>query len=270
MFLEIVKAAILGIVEGVTEFLPISSTGHLIIVNQWLSFDESFTKLFDVVIQLGAILSVVVFFWNRLWPFGKDKENNKEIWSTWFKVVAAVIPALLLGALFADIIEEKLFNPLTVAIMLIIGGAVLIWLEGRKKGLSPFLSIKDLSYRTAVCIGLFQCLAMVPGTSRSAATIIGAILLGASRVVAAEFSFFLAIPTMVAASSYSLLKYDGALSTQALVVLAVGFVVSFLVALAVIKFLMNYIQKNSFKNFGIYRLVLGVLIILFFALGLIK
>jgi undecaprenyl-diphosphatase len=276
MFISIIKAVILGIVEGITEFLPISSTGHLIIVNQWISFDADFTKLFDIVIQLGAILSVVVFFWNRLWPFGKDKEKNKEIWSIWFKVVVGVLPAIVLGALLANKIEEKFFNPLTVAIMLIIGGAVLIWVERRKttpdskRGLAPFSSVKEISYRTAIYIGFFQCLAMIPGTSRSAATIIGAMLLGASRVVAAEFSFFLAIPTMVAASAYSLLKYKSHITGAETAILAVGFVVSFIVALAVIRFFMNYIQKHSFKNFGVYRIVLGAIILLMFVIGLIK
>jgi undecaprenyl-diphosphatase len=280
MFFDLLKSIILGIVEGITEFLPISSTGHLIIVNQWISFDADFTKLFDIVIQLGAILSVVVFFWNRLWPFGKDKEKNKEIWSIWSKTIVGVLPAIVIGALLANKIEEKFFNPLTVAVMLIAGGAVLIWLESRKtgtvplsdskRGLSPFFSVKDMTYRTAVYIGLFQCLAMIPGTSRSAATIIGAMLLGASRVVAAEFSFFLAIPTMVAASAYSLLKYKSHITGAETALLAVGFIVSFVVALAVIKFFMNYIQKHSFKNFGIYRIALGALVLLLFAIGLVK
>ena len=280
MLFSLIKAAILGVVEGVTEFLPISSTGHLIIVNQWISFNADFTKLFDIVIQLGAILSVVVFFWNRLWPFGKDKEKNKEIWSIWFKTIVGVLPAIVIGALLANKIEEKLFNPLTVAVMLILGGAVLIWLESRKtgtvplsnskRGLSPFSSVKIMTYRTAVYIGLFQCVAMIPGTSRSAATIIGAMLLGASRVVAAEFSFFLAIPTMVAASAYSLLKYKSHITGAETAILAVGFVVSFIIALAVIRFFMNYIQKHSFKNFGIYRIALGALVLLFFAIGLVK
>ena len=280
MLFDLTKAAILGIVEGVTEFLPISSTGHLIIVNQWISFDADFTKLFDIVIQLGAILSVVVFFWNRLWPFGKDKEKNKEIWSIWSKTIVGVLPAIVIGAILANKIEEKFFNPLTVAVMLVIGGIVLIWLESRKtgtvplsnskRGLSPFSSVKEMTYRTAIYIGFFQCLAMIPGTSRSAATIIGAMLLGASRIVAAEFSFFLAIPTMVAASAYSLLKYKSHITGAEIAILAIGFIVSFAVALAVIKFFMNYIQKHSFKNFGIYRIVLGMLVLMLFVAALIK
>jgi len=269
MLFSLIKAAILGIVEGVTEFLPISSTGHLIIVNQWISFNADFTKFFDIVIQLGAILSVVVFFWNRLWPFGKDKEKNKEIWSIWSKTIVGVLPAIVIGALLANKIEEKFFNPLTVAVMLIVGGAVLIALERRKKE-ATINSVKAVSYKTAIGIGFIQCIAMIPGTSRSAATIIGAMLLGASRVVAAEFSFFLAIPTMVAASAYSLLKYKSHITGAETAILAVGFVVSFIVALAVIKFFMNYIQKHSFKNFGIYRIALGALVLLLFAIGLVK
>jgi len=277
MIFDLIKAAILGVVEGITEFLPISSTGHLIIVNQWIAFDANFTKLFDIVIQLGAILSVVVFFWNRLWPFGKDKEKNKEVWSVWFKTIVGVLPAIVIGAILASKIEEKFFNPPTVAVMLIVGGEVLIWIESRKtgpapvkRGLAPFSSVKEMSYRTAIYIGFFQCIAMIPGTSRSAATIIGAMLLGASRVVAAEFSFFLAIPTMVAASAYSLLKYKSHITGAETAILAVGFIVSFVVALAVIKFFMKYIQTHSFKNFGIYRIALGALVLLFFAIGLVK
>ena len=269
MLFSLIKAAILGVVEGVTEFLPISSTGHLIIVNQWISFDADFTKLFDIVIQLGAILSVVVFFWNRLWPFGKDKEKNKEIWSIWLKTVVGVLPAIVIGALLANKIEEKFFNPLTVAVMLIVGGAVLIALERRKKE-ATINSIKAIGYKTAIGIGFIQCLAMIPGASRSAATIIGAMLLGASRVVAAEFSFFLAIPTMVAASAYSLLKYKSHITGAETALLALGFIVSFVVALAVIKFFMKYIQTHSFKNFGIYRIALGALVLLMFAIGLLK
>ena len=269
MIFDLFKAAILGVVEGVTEFLPISSTGHLIIVNQWISFDAGFTKLFDIVIQLGAIISVVVFFWSRLWPFGKDQEKNKEIWSVWYKAVVGVLPALVLGALLANKIEEKLFNPLTVTVMLILGGAVIIWLERRKKE-ATINSVKAIGFKTALGIGFIQCLAMIPGTSRSAATIIGAMLLGASRLVAAEFSFFLAITTMVAASAYSLLKFKSHITGAESAILAVGFVVSFVVALAVIKFFMSYIQKNNFKNFGLYRIALGVLILLSFFVGLMK
>jgi len=263
IILETIKAIILGIVEGFTEFLPVSSTGHLILVNQFVTFDKKFTTLFDIVIQLGAILAVMVYFFKRLWPFTKDKDKNKEIWSTWFKTIIGVLPAIVLGAIFASKIEEKLFNPWTVAIALLVGGLIILFIERRRHN-PKINSIKDLSFKTAFYIGLIQCLSMIPGTSRSASTIIGAMFLGASRVVATEFSFFLAIPTMVAASGYSLLKYHAALSHSQLFVLAVGFIVSFFVALAVVKFLIGYVQKHNFKVFGWYRIVLGVLIIAYF------
>lgn len=263
----IFKAVILGIVEGVTEFLPISSTGHLILVNQFFSFDEKFTVMFDIVIQLGAILSVLFFFRKRLWPFGKDRDKNKEVMNIWYKTIVAVLPAIILGALLDKIIEKKLFNPWTVAIALAAGGIVLI-LIGRRNKQASITAINNLSFKTAFYIGLIQCLAMIPGTSRSAATIIGAMMLGASRLVAAEFSFFLAIPTMFAASAYSLLKHDFAMTSSELVILAVGFVVSFFAALAVVKFFMSYIQKHNFKAFGYYRIILAVLIFIIFLANL--
>jgi undecaprenyl-diphosphatase len=269
MLLDILKAVVLGAVEGITEFLPVSSTGHLIIINQWLSFDADFTKVFDIVIQLGAVLSVVVYFWERLWPFSKDKEKNRVIWRIWPKVLFAVIPALGIGVLLASAIEERLFNPITVSIMLVLGGAALIFLERRKKE-ATISSIASLSWRAAISIGFIQCLAMVPGTSRSAATIIGAMLLGASRTVAAEFSFFLAVPTMFAAAAYSLKKYDAPMTDSEMTILVVGFIVSFLVALAVIRFFMGYIQKHTFKNFGYYRMALGIFLLVLFSLGLIN
>jgi undecaprenyl-diphosphatase len=257
------SAIILGVVEGFTEFLPISSTGHLILVNQFITFDKNFTLLFDIVIQLGAILAVVIFFWKRLWPFTKDAEENRRIWTIWFKTLVGVLPAIILGALFASKIEEKLFNPWTVAIALLIGGIIILIVE--KLNHNPKItSIKDLSFKTAFFIGLIQCLSMIPGTSRSGATIIGAIILGTSRVVATEFSFFLAIPTMIAATGYSLLKYHSLLNTSQLYALMVGFIISFLVALAVIKFFINYVQKHNFKIFGYYRIILGIIIIAYF------
>jgi undecaprenyl-diphosphatase len=260
---QYLTATILGVVEGFTEFLPISSTGHLILVNQFVSFDKQFNFLFDVFIQLGAILAVVVYFWKRLWPFTADKNKNKEIWNILCKTIIAVLPAIVLGALFAGKIEEKLFNPWTVAIALLIGGLIILFIEA--KNLKPKISsINNLSYKTAFFIGLVQCLSMIPGTSRSGATIIGAMILGASRVVAAEFSFFLAIPTMVAASAWSLLKYHALLNAGQISVLAIGFIVSFIVALAVIKFLISYVQKNNFKIFGWYRIILGIIIIAYF------
>lgn len=263
---EIIKAVILGIVEGLTEFLPVSSTGHLIIVNEFVDFTGSFAKMFDIVIQLGAILSVVVYFWRKLLPFAKSKTalERAETWDIWKKTIVGVLPAILIGATLGKHIEEKLFNPVIVALGLLIGGIILIFIE-RRKTQGKITSIAQLSYKTAFFIGLIQCLAMIPGTSRSAATIIGAMLLGTSRLVAAEFSFFLAIPTMLAASAYSLLKTGLTLNTAQLQVLIVGFVVSFLVAWLVITGFMKFIVKKDFKPFGYYRILLGTLILLYFS-----
>ncbi len=256
-------AIILGIVEGFTEFLPISSTGHLILVNQFITFSKQFTLLFDIVIQLGAILAVVVYFWKRLWPFTKDQIKNKEIWNIWFKTIVGVLPAIILGALFASKIEDKLFNPWTVAIALLLGGIIILIIE--KTSRQPKInSINNLSYKTAFFVGLIQCISMIPGTSRSASTIIGAMLLGASRVVATEFSFFLAIPTMIAASVWSLYKYRALLNFSQIYILSIGFIVSFIVALVVIRFFIKYVQKNNFKIFGYYRIILGIIIIAYF------
>lgn len=254
------KAVILGLVEGITEFLPVSSTGHLIIVNQWIAFDPTFTKMFDVVIQLGAILAVVVYFRKEICPCTASKQKRPEVFALWKKLAIGVLPAIVLGALFASKIEEKLFNPITVAIMLILGGAALIVIEKRKHK-EQFTSIKSLGIKTVLLIGLFQCLAMIPGTSRSAATIIGALLLGASRTVAVEFSFFLAIPTMIAASAYALVKHWYAMSSVDLAILAIGFLTTFFVALLVISKFMQFIRKHSLGSFGYYRIALGVLIL---------
>lgn len=261
--IDIIKAIILGIVEGLTEFLPVSSTGHLIIINEWLSFSESFTITFDIVIQLGAILAVVVLFWDRLFPFGKPKAEQNKIFRLWILTIIGVFPAVVLGLLFDDIIEEYLFNPIVVAVMLIIGGIVFFVVEDKAKK-STVNDVADITYKKALFIGMIQCLAMIPGTSRSASTIIGAMFLGLSRVVAAEFSFFLAIPTMIGATGYSLLKTSFSLSSWEFVVLGVGFVVSFVVALVVIRLFLDYVKKNTFKVFGYYRIVLGVLVLSYF------
>jgi len=255
-------AIILGIVEGITEFLPISSTGHLILVNKMVGFQGSFANMFDVIIQLGAILSVVVYFWQRVNPFGTSKTNQEksETWDLWKKTIVGVIPALLIGGTIGKIVEDALFNPLTVAMALVIGGIILIIIENRDQ-LNTINSISSLNYKTAFFIGLIQCLAMIPGTSRSAATIIGAMLLGASRSVAAEFSFFLAIPTMMAASAYSFLKTNASLSAAEWQILSIGFVVSFLVAWLVIAAFMNYIRKRDFKPFGYYRIIVGLAVL---------
>ena len=261
---DFISALILGIVEGITEFLPISSTGHLIIVNQFVGFTEQFAKMFDVVIQLGAILSVVVYFRKRLIPFGNLKSSkNQKIFDLWKKTIVGVIPALGIGFLLADFIEEHLFNTTVVAIALIVGGLILLYIENKRSSFR-IKSMDQLTYRTAFTIGIIQCLAMIPGTSRSASTIIGAMLLGASRVVAAEFSFFLAIPTMVAASGYTLLKNGLTLTPHEFLVVGVGFFVSFIVAWVVIAGFMNYVSKKDFKPFGYYRIVLGIIVLAYF------
>lgn len=261
---DVFKAIALGVVEGLTEFLPISSTGHLILVNQFWTFDEQFTQMFDIVIQLGAILSVIVYFRNRINPFDRRKSavEREQIFDLWKKTILGIIPFLTLGFLVRDLVEY-LFNPITVSIALVAWGVVLVFVENRKK-VSTINSIAELDYKTAFCIGIVQCLALVPGTSRSAATIVGGMLLGASRVVALEFSFFLAIPTMVIASGYSLLKVGLSLTGGELMVLVTGFVVSFFVALLVIAGLLKFIGKRNFKPFAYYRMVLGVLVLLYF------
>ncbi len=264
---DIVKSIILGIVEGITEFLPISSTGHLIIVNQFVDFTGPFAYLFDIVIQLGAILSVVVYFWNKLNPLAKGKgaAGRRETIDLWKKTIVGVIPAMGIGLVAGGYIKENLFNPVTVAVALVIGGVVLIYLERRKRE-STINTIASLTYANAFLIGLIQCLAMVPGTSRSAATIIGAMFIGASRIVAAEFSFFLAVPTMCAASAYSLLKADTAPTSDQYLVLGVGFAVSFIVALLVIAGFMKFISRRNFIPFGYYRIILGIAVLCYFLL----
>ena len=262
----ILKAVVLGVVEGLAEFLPISSTGHLILVNQWIAFSKVFTELFDVVVQLGAILAVVIYFWKRIVPFTNGK-LDQTIVSMWTKAIVAVVPALVIGAVAAKHIKALLFNPISVSLALIIGGIILILIE-RRTAKNTITSVEALSYGTAVSIGFIQCLAMIPGTSRSAATIIGAMLLGASRVVAAEFSFFLAIPTMFAASAFSLLKADFVMTKSEMGLLLIGFVTAFVVALIVIDQLMKFITKHDFKVFGWYRIVLGLIVLI--TLGFIQ
>ncbi len=264
--MDILKAVCLAIVEGFTEFLPISSTGHMILVEDYLQLSggKSFVDTFMVVIQLPAILAVVAYFWHAIWPFGRNTDSRKVI-LMWCKVVAAFLPAAVLGKLLDDPIEYYLFNPLTVALALIVGGAVLILLE-RRKHREHILSVHDFGYMTAVGVGFFQCLAMIPGTSRSAATIIGAMLLGGARAAAAEFSFFLAIPTMLGATALKLAKHGLGFTGHQWMLLAVGSVVSFLVAYVVIAGFMRYIQRRSFAVFGYYRIVLGAAVLLLLGL----
>lgn len=261
----ILKAILMGIVEGFTEFLPISSTGHLILVNHFLQLPEDFAVLFNVFIQLGAILSVVIYFRKELIPWGihQSPEQKKHVWDIWKKTLIGVTPALAIGAAVRELVEKILFVPEVVAAALFLGGIFLVLIE-RRKNSEKIQTLAALSYRTALVIGLIQCLAMIPGVSRSAATIIGAMLLGCSRTIAAEFSFFLAIPTMMAASSYQLIKNFSTTSAGEWQVLFVGFAVSFFAAWAAIAFLMNYIRKNDFTFFGYYRIVLGIIVIAYF------
>ena len=272
MLIEILKAVLFGIVEGITEWLPISSTGHMILVDQFVHLNVSadFYKMFEVVIQLGAIMAVVVFFWNKLWPF--HIKNEKTAWkdgalSMWLKIIVAVIPAAIIGVLFDDKIDELFYHPVPVAIALIVVGVLFIVVETIMKGKKPSIrNIGQITYKAAVIIGLFQVLAAVfPGTSRSGATIIGALLIGVSRATAAEFTFFLAVPVMFGASLLKVIKYIAAgvaMTGSELVILVIGTLVAFIVSVFVIKFLMSYIKKHDFKVFGWYRIVLGILVLL--------
>ena len=264
---DLIKAALLGIVEGITEFLPVSSTGHLILFNQFITFEPEFTKKFDVVIQLGAILAVALLYRKRLFPpaGGVTPFLKSDAFGLWKKTIAGVLPALIAGALLHRQIEAALFNPLVVSIALAGGGIALIILEGSARR-ERIDSVSLLDYKTAFFIGLIQCLAMIPGTSRSAATIIGAMLLGCSRIVAVEFSFFLAIPTMVAASGYSLLKMGLSMTETEMGGLAVGFIVSFIVAWVVVKAFIGYVSRRDFKPFGYYRIVLAGIVLTYFYL----
>ena len=261
-----IQAALLGIVEGITEFLPISSTGHLILVENWIkiSNDTNFVNAFDVIIQLGAILAVVVYFWNKIWPFSGSQTDRKQKWILWSKIAVAAVPAALIGLKFDKVIEARFFNSHTVAITLILYGAILIIIEriNSKKKIYRYMQASHIGYSTALIIGLFQCLALIPGTSRSAATIIGGMLFGLSRAVAAEFSFFLAIPTMLGATLLKVVKSGLHFHTQEWMLIGIGFFVSFIVALLVIGWLMNYIQKRTFSIFGYYRIFLGLLVII--------
>ena len=261
------KVIILAVIEGLTEFLPISSTGHLILAGEFLSLEETkqFVDAFLVIIQLPAILAVAVYFWDTLWPFGRSPAQRNQRLALWAKVAVGFIPAMFLGLLLGDLIEELLFNPTTVSVALILGGAAFIALEAR--GLPGRIeSVHDISYARAFFIGLIQCLAMIPGTSRSGASIFGAMALGVRRPAAAEFSFFLAIPTMFGATAYTMTKTSFAYTPVQWAVLALGSAVSFAVAYGVIAFLMHYVKRHSFALFGYYRIVLGVAMLIYFYL----
>lgn len=267
--LEVFKAVILGIVQGITEWLPVSSTGHMILVDEFikLNFSSTFINTFLVVIQFGSILAVLVIFFRKLNPFdsAKNTKQKKETVRLWLKVIIAVIPSGVIGILFEDDIDRLFFNSTVVAIALIVYGIIMIGLESRNKR-PKYKDFSQVTYKLALCIGLFQCLALIPGTSRSGSTIIGAVLLGTSRYVAAEFSFFLAIPTMLGASALKLLKAGFGFTGFEWLILGVGSIVAFVVSIVVIKFFMDYIKKHDFKVFGYYRIILGIVVLGYFFL----
>ncbi len=267
------KVIFLGIVEGVTEWLPISSTGHMLLVDEFLQINASdeFKDMFFVVIQLGAILAVVLLFWKKMWPFrlGENKKTlivRKKVFSVWFKVVVACIPGAIATLLFDDFISAHLETPFVIAAALIFYGVAFIIVEKRNKMRTPSIKrLSEIDYKTALLIGLFQVLSIIPGTSRSGATIIGALIIGVSRTAAAEFTFFLAVPVMFGLSFIKLIKFGFAFTGNELAILLVGSVTSFAVSLFVIKFLMSYIKKHDFKVFGWYRIALGAIVMLYFA-----
>ena len=277
---ELLKAVLFGIVEGITEWLPISSTGHMILLDEFVTLDVTpeFWEMFLVVIQLGAILAVVVLFWNQIWPFGKKNNPNpaarsgllsyckKDIWQMWFKIVAACLPAAVVGVLFDEFFESLFYNGVCVAIALIVFGVGFILIENRNKGaLVKIKSLNEITYKTALIIGGFQLIAAIfPGTSRSGATILGALMIGVSRTVAAEFTFFLAIPVMFGASLLKIVKFGLTFTGNEMMILTTGMVTAFIVSVIVIKFLMGYIKKHNFKIFGWYRIILGILVLLYF------
>lgn len=280
--MDIIKSIILGIIEGITEWLPISSTGHLILADEFIKLDMSkeFMEMFNVVIQLGAILAVVVIFWKKLWPFTLDKSKGynyitksggiikKDVMDMWFKVIVAMLPAAIVGIPFDNLFEEHFHNYIVVSAALIVYGILFIIIERRNDGKKPKInSIADISYKTALIIGCFQALSLIPGTSRSGSTILGAIIIGVSRVAAAEFSFFLAVPVMFGASLIKLLKFGFSFTCAELAVLLVGTLTSFLVSVVAVKFLMNYVRKHDFSAFGYYRIALGAVVLAYFLIA---
>ncbi len=268
---EILKVIFLGIVEGITEWLPISSTGHMLLVDEFLHINASdaFKEMFFVVIQLGAIMAVVLIFWKKMWPFNLTDKNRpfikRHIFNMWFKVVVACIPGAVVTILFDDYIEAHFHTPMVIAATLIIYGILFIVIENSHKGMIPHVKkLSDITYKHALIIGLFQVLSIIPGTSRSGSTIIGALLIGVSRVAAAEFTFFLAVPVMFGLSFLKLIKFGLAFTSAELIILLAGCVTAFVVSLLVIGFLMSYIKKKDFKVFGWYRIVLGIIVIVYF------
>lgn len=271
MIIEILKTILIGIVEGITEWLPVSSTGHMILLEEFihLNVTEEFMKMFNVVIQLGAILAVVLMFFPKLWPFTTKEKGwvKKDTWMMWFKVIVAVLPAAVFGILFDDTLDAMFHNYQTVAVMLIVYGVLFIVVERSHKGKRPKIrTIQDMTFQTAFLIGMFQVLSLIPGTSRSGATILGAIILGCSRYIAAEFSFFLAIPVMFGASFLKIVKFGLAFETAEIIILLVGMVTAFVVSVLSIRFLMSYVKKHDFQFFGYYRIVLGVIVLLYFVI----
>lgn len=269
--IEIIKGIILGIIEGITEWLPISSTGHMILVDEFLKLNmsEDFKKMFLVVIQLGAILAVVILYFNKLNPFSfkKSIKEKKETISIWTKVIVGIIPAGIVGILFDDWLEENFYNYIIVSIMLIVYGLLFIIIENRNKNRKEkVIGFSDLSYKTAFAIGLFQALSLIPGTSRSGVTILGALLLGVSRNIAAEYSFFMSIPIMFGASFIKLIKFGFVFTGLEIVILLTSMIVAFVVSLLSIKFLMRYIRNHDFKVFGWYRIALGIVVLSYFLL----
>ena len=273
-FLEIIKAIILGIVEGITEWLPVSSTGHMILVDEFLKLNVSkeFMDMFLVVIQLGAIFAVILLYWKKIFPFKYDNgiKIEKDTFIMWFKIIIACIPAAVIGLLFDDQLNALFYNPITVAIMLILFGILFIIVENYNKGRKAKInSLSEITYNVAIMIGIFQLIAAIfPGTSRSGATIVGALLIGVSRTVAAEFTFFLAIPVMFGASALKLVKFGletgFSMTGNELTILLVGMIVAFIVSILAIKFLMSYIKNNDFKVFGWYRIILGIIVLSYF------
>lgn len=278
MFVDILKTIFLGIVEGITEWLPVSSTGHLILADEFiqLGVTDAFKEMFDVVIQLGAILAVVVMFWHKLWPFQNDRSAQglarwcrEDVWQMWFHVLVAVLPSVVIGLPLDDWLTQHFHNPPVIALMLILYGVLFIWMENTIGKQRPRVRrIDQINYRIALFIGAFQVLSLIPGTSRSGATILGAMLIGCSRTIAAEFTFFLAVPTMFGASLLKIVKFllesETGFSGQEIVILLVGMVTAFVVSLACIRFLMNFVKKHDYKVFGWYRIVLGVLVLGYF------
>lgn len=267
--IEILKAVVFGIVQGITEWLPISSTGHLLLLNEFLNLDcsKDFLDMFKVVIQFGSILAVVVLYFHKLNPFSPTKTamQKKDTWSLWAKVIVGVIPAAVIGLLFEDIIDNYLSTALVIALALIIYGILFIVIENTNK-LPKINNLSELTYKTAFLIGCFQVLALIPGTSRSGSTILGAVLIGTSRGIASEFSFFLAIPVMLGASALKILGFGFSFTPTEWAVLLTGTIVSFIVSVFAIKFLMSYIRKHDFKAFGYYRIILGVIVLVYFGI----